>query len=327
MTPDAAHIRLGLILDPEFVLLQRSVVATTPSLIRGLCRAFDTRIIHDQATFDARSPEVDVLVSLEPGWAAPVLDWRRDQRRHLAPPAYVMMSDPHQGAWRQEYVRDQGIEHVLALYWAPTLRHFAADLHPRLVHFPWTVPDRWFSDAPVRWRGSATLTVFGAADDPAYELRNWCRTQPGVESSLASGVENRVYEEQDYFDWLQGFDAVVVAGSEAAAYRLTTPKFFEAAAAGCLVFAQHTDDLERLGFVDGVHCLTFTRDTFAAVTRPYLEDPSHPRWTTIRDAGRRLVRERHSLSRRLADLAAHMHQARQARAARPGSTHRSDGCG
>ena len=46
------RLRLGLIVDPEFVMLEKSVVATTLPLVRGLCRTFETRIIYDQATYD-----------------------------------------------------------------------------------------------------------------------------------------------------------------------------------------------------------------------------------------------------------------------------------
>jgi predicted O-methyltransferase YrrM len=304
-----ARLRLGLIVDPEFVLLDRSVVATTPSLVRGFCQRFDTRVIHDQATFDARSEQIDFLLSLDPGWAAPVVEWRRDAAAPLEArgvPSYVMISDPHDRKWREEYILDQGIDFALVQYWHPTLTHFQTLPRERLVHFPWTVPDSWIANDPVRSRGQTTVAVFGASEHEAYALRNWCRKQPGVASFTASGVENKVYREASYLDWLSSFDAAVAAGSEDPAYRLTTPKYFEIAAAGVLLFAQATDDLERLGFVDGQHCVTFTRETFRSRVNEYLDTASAARWRRIREAGRELVRTRHSLTRRLDELDSHV---------------------
>jgi hypothetical protein len=303
------RLKLGLIVDPEFVLLEKNVVATTGPLVRGLCRTFETRIIYDQTTYDDRAGEVDFLMSMEPRWAAPVLAWRRFGlgRKDLPDvPCYVMMSDPHIEGWREDYFQSQGLDYILALYWQPTHTHFARTAVSQLVHFPWTVPDHWMSDAPIAWRGSSTLAVFGAAQGAAYDLRNWCRVQPGVTSHTESGVENKVFREQAYFDWLAGFDGVIAAGSESSVYRLTTPKYFEAAAAGCLLFAQQTDDLERLGFVDQANCVVFTRETFRAKADEYLAEPGNARWLRLRQAGRELILSRHTLSRRLAELDAHV---------------------
>jgi hypothetical protein len=168
------------------------------------------------------------------------------------------------------------------------------------------VPDAWISDAPIRSRGQSTIAVFGASQGDAYELRNWCRTQPGVTSHSESGVENKVRGSVGFFDWLGGFDAVIAAGSEDPVYRLTTPKYFEAAGAGCLLFAQATDDLDRLGFIDDVNCVVFTRDTFQQQADAYRADPLDQRWLRLRHAGRELIRQRHTQSQRLASLADHV---------------------
>jgi hypothetical protein len=162
------------------------------------------------------------------------------------------------------------------------------------------------NDTPLAWRGQSTLAVFGASQGDAYVLRNWCRAQPGVTSHVESGVENKVHDSRGFFAWLGEFDAVIAAGSEHPTFRLTTPKYFEAAGAGCLVFAQETDDLDRLGFVDGENCVVFTRDTFHAKVDAYRADASHPRWLRMREAGRALIQQRHTQGRRLAALDAHV---------------------
>lgn len=302
-----ARLKLGLVIDPEFVLLGKSVCSLTPPLVKALCRAFDTRVLYDQRQFDRLCRQVDFIVSFEPRWAAPVLKWRRAGMflRPTSCPCYVIMSDPHREQWRIAYFLRERLDYILALYDAPTRRHFTRIPAERIVHFPWAIPDEWIGNEPIDYRGQREVAIFGAARGPAYTLRNWCREQPGVKSYTNSGVENKVMDDREFFTWLAGFDAVIAAGSEDPAYRLTTPKYFETLAAGSLLFAQQTDDLEQLGFVNGENCIVFTRDTFTERLREYLVDPANPRWLEIRRTGRELIRARHTIDYRLRDLEAH----------------------
>lgn len=299
------RLRLGLILDPEFCLLGKSVCALTPPLIQGLCHHFETRVIWDQGRYDRFCTQVDLLVSLEPQWAAPVLKWRRAgwfRRARPPAPAFAIMSDPHSMGWREQYVLDNELDGVLALYQAPTLKHFSRLPPERVIPFPWAVPAAWIGSEPVRYHGQQEVVIFGAAEDAAYATRNWCRQQPHVRSYAYSGCESKVLEDREYFEWLKGCDAVVAAGSEDPRYRLTLPKYFEAAAAGGLLFAQETDDLERLGFRHRENCLVFRAGNFNAQVAEYLADPGNARWLQIREAGRELVRSRHTVEHRLAEL-------------------------
>ena len=304
-------MKLGLVLDPEFYILEKSVAAITIPLIRALVDRFDTRIIYDQKTYDRFCTEVDFLVSLEPKWAAPVLNWRRVGRlqRSLPPcPCYVMMSDPHIEQWREGYFLKQKLDYILALYYQPTRNHFQRVPADRIVHFPWSIPDEWISDSEIVYHGQEKIVIFGASQSDAYAVRNWCRQQPGVQSYDYSGVENKALTDKAFFEWLQGFDTVIAAGSEDAKYRLTTPKYFEIAAAGSLLFAQDTDDLLRLGFQDGANCIIFSQSNFRSQVETYLSDRATPKWLSIRKMGRELIRERHSISSRLDMLEAHVRQ-------------------
>jgi hypothetical protein len=304
-------LKLGLILDPEFYILEKSVSAVTLPLIRAFTKAFDTRVIYDQQTYDRLCSKVDFLVSFEPKWAAPVLKWRRAGLLHNSLPdcpCYVMMSDPQDHLWRESYFLRQGLDFILALYDRPTRHHFKHISHQQIVHFPWPIPEEWISDEPISYHDQKEIMIFGAAQGAAYTVRNWCRQQAGVKSFEFSGVEHKTLTDQGFFNWLKGFDAVIAAGSEDPKYRLTTPKYFEIAAAGCLLFAQETDDLSTLGFVDEKNCLIFAQKNFNEKARSYLADPGNSRWLTIRQAGRDMIHTRHTISVRLADLDAHVRQ-------------------
>jgi hypothetical protein len=213
------------------------------------------------------------------------------------------MSDAHIEQWREPYFLRQGLDYILAFYYEPFRRHFRETPADRLVHFPWSVPERWISKEVPRFHGQRHVMVFGASEHEAYALRNWCRRQPGVESYDHSGCDNKVIDDEDFFGWLSGFDAVVAAGSEDPKYRLTTPKYFETAAVGSLLFAQHTDDLARLHFRDNENCMVFNKSTFRRKVDEYLGTIEDSRWLEMRTAGRELIREHHTVERRLAELA------------------------
>ena len=298
-------LRVGLIIDPEFYMLEKNVAAVTTPLIRALCTQFQTRIIPDQPTYDRLCTQVDLLISMEPKWAAPVLDWRRAGRlRRKLPkcPCIVLMSDPHIEQWRQDYFLEQQLDYILGLYAAPFQRHFTKVPPRQMIYFPWGMPEQWLPKTPIEYHGSQELVIMGAAKGDAYNVRNWCRQQPGVASYSHSGVENKVLEDREYFEWLSQFDAVIAAGSNDPKYGLTTPKYFEIAAVGALLFAQQTPDLERLGFRDGENCVVFTQDNFHEKQAAYLENPADPAWLEIRRAGQTHIREQYTITHRLEQL-------------------------
>jgi hypothetical protein len=302
------RLKMGLIVRPEFVILEQSCAAVTLPLIRALVRRFETRLIYDQATFDTRSREVDFLLSLEADWASPRIHWRKVGTHHWnrSRPCYLCASDPHLENGRQEYIQNEEIDFVLAYYWHPTLRSFTTIPESRLIHFPWAIPDNFVPRLPISFRRQRKVMIFGAGQGDAYDLRNWCRRQSHVESYEYSGNENKVMDDDEYFEWLGTFDAVVAAGSENPTYQLTTPKYFEALAAGCLLFGQETPDCPLLGFIHGENCMLFDKANFNASVAAYIAAAEDPSWLCVREAGQQLIRERHTVSRRIATLEAHI---------------------
>jgi hypothetical protein len=299
------EIRLGLIMHPKRFILDQFTCATTPYLIRGIIQRFNCELITNQKEYDELYDKVDVLLSLEPQFGAPVIKWKRGLfRKKRKVLSYVMYSDPHALKWRERYFLENGISFVLALYYAPTRYHFKKIPDDLIVHFPWSVPDQFISIDPLISRNQDTICCFGGAKSDAYELRNWCRGFPFVHASSNSGVENKQYANEDYFTWLRGYDAIIAAGSDAPQYKLTTPKYFEIPASGALLFGQETEDLDRLGFRHMKNCVVFQRDTFEEMAREYLKHPDQ--FLDIRNAGREMIRSLHSLSVRLDQLEDHI---------------------
>lgn len=325
----STKLRVGFVLEREFHDQNRWTSITTPCLINGILNRFEIRWIQNQADYEAQLGDVEVLLSLEAGWGAPTLDLTRTpalREKLKSIPSYMFYSDPHGKRWREDYVLN-GLDFVLAFYDAPTRHHFRRLPVECLVHFPWAIPDSWIGRGPLTCGGAPQLTVFGASEHEAYDLRNWCRTFPFVESFVNSGCENKAMTDEGYFNWLASRDAVIAAGSDDPRYRLTTPKYFEIATVGALLFAQETDDLEKLGFRHRDNCIVFNRSNFETLARAYLRAPRE--YLQIRSRGRELIRRRHALSVRLAFLEDHMREniekKSEAMCTLGGSVHRAAG--
>lgn len=305
-TPVGRRIRLGLIMHPKRYILDQFTCATTPNLIRGIIHRFDCEILTNQRDYNEFHDKVDALLSLEPEFAAPVIRWRRGiwRRKRKKTLSYVLCSDPHLLQWREDYFLKNDISYMLALYYGPTRYHFKKIPGERIVHFPWCIPDPLIHNGPIVCRNQDRISCFGGSGSEAYELRNWCKEFPFVHATSNSGVENKQFTDDGYFAWLRGYDAAIAAGSEAPQYKLTTPKFFEIPASGALLFAQETDDLERLSFRHRENCLIFNKNNFESLAREYLSHPD--RYLDIRNAGRDMIREKHSLSARLTFLENHI---------------------
>lgn len=301
LSDPAVFPKVGLVLDLEFHYRNRWVSAVTPYMMDALIRDIPCVVIRSQEEYDAWKDHLDAVISTEVGWSAPSL--RYDPGK--PPVKYILLSDPHRDPeGRQKYILGNSFSYILAYYHFPTLYHFRDIPAERIVHFPWAIPDEHICDDPVEMRGDDFLLIHGGSKSGAYELRNWCRRFDFVKNADHSGVENKILSDKGYFDWLRGNDAAIAAGSLAPEYRLVIPKYFEIAAMGCLLFAQEAEDLALLGFRDGENCVVFNQQTFLQKATSYLAD--REAYVPVRERGRKLIAERHTVSSRVDFLKKHI---------------------
>jgi spore maturation protein CgeB len=57
--------------------------------------------------------------------------------------------------------------------------------------------------------------------------------------------------------------------------------------------------LERLGFRGGENCVVFNRSDFREKLDEYLRSRNDPKWRRVREAGRELIREKHTVEHRI----------------------------
>lgn len=306
-TNGSPAVRLGLVLDLAFHQQNKWVSATTRYLVEAIMDAYDCRTIQSQQDYEESIGDCNALLSMEPGWASPKLDFTLTpglREKFSQIPTYIYFSDPHANLWRQDYFLQHGFQYLLSFYYYPLRFHFRRIPEDRIVHLPWAVPDKWIGDNPVQFHGQRKICCFGGQKSEAYALRNWCRQFDFVESNLNSGCENKVMTDMEYIRWLSTKDACIAAGSDDPKYRLTVPKYFEIAASGALLLAQETEDVGLLGFEHQRNCIIFNRSNFEQTARQYLSAPQQ--YMEIRSKGRELIRQHHTISVRIKQLDEHL---------------------
>lgn len=282
----------GLVINWRFHIKNRWVSIFAPHLVKEFIKTFNPLIISSQVEYNLLKRKIKYILSMEPGWAAPKINYDKGIEHIIC----VMASDHHNKTlWFKEYVLNNGINFVLSQYYTPFFYHFPGFPRERFCHFPWAVPDRFIEQSPIKSRSNGVI-IFGGKRSDAYDLRNWCRSQPNIINYNNSGVENKKYSDYEYYRWLAGFDAIIAAGSSDPQYDLVTPKYFEIAAAGALLIGQYCTDLERLGFNES-NCVIFQKDTFNKLIQEY--KANHIKYLNVRENGKNLIAERHLVSHRI----------------------------
>lgn len=287
--------RMGFVIDWEFHKNDKWVSALTPYLVKAIINEFNPIIITSQDEYEKVKTEISDVISMEPGWAAPRLTYDNNQRHRIG----IFISDPHNKVeWLEDYVRNNNISAVFSYYFSPFFYHFPKFPREKFFHVPWAIPDDLINEDKIVVR-NGEVAIFGGRSSDAYDVRNWCREQPGVSNYENSGVENKKMSDQDYFKWLKEFDAIIAAGSTNPIYDLVTPKYYEIASSGALLFGQECNDLKELGF-NSNNSVIFNKFDFNQKIKEYKERPRD--YIAIRHNGRELIKKRHKVSDRISLL-------------------------
>jgi hypothetical protein len=264
--------------------------AMTPFLIEAIFKEFRPIIISSQSDYNKHKKKLKKIISIELG--IPTIRYDTD----LDCVKVLFHSDPHfESEKRNRYFIENRFDYVLSFYRSPFFYHNPGFAPAKYIHFPWAVPDAMIYTGSIKCR-SDEIAIFGGKLSDAYDVRNWCRQQPGIMNYEYSGVENKSLDNKNYYHWLRQFDAIVAAGSSNPAYDLVTPKYFEIMAAGALLIGQFCQDFEALGFGTD-NCLAFTKDDFLDIIKCYRRNPLQ--YIETRQNGRDLILRRHKISDRI----------------------------
>jgi FkbM family methyltransferase len=284
---------LGIIVDKKFHDERKWVVYSTFNLIQGLLKTYNSVIISSQQEYEKVKDQLTACYCTFPGWSSPFI-------KHDISLPYTkgfVLSDPHHEEaqkWVPDYIHDNKIDYVLAYYYYPTIYHYP-HLKEKIVHLPWTIPDE-FASPKINSYGHKNLQVFGSVNHDAYSCRRWLHKFPFVAVDNNSGCENPKLDEVNYYKWLNNFDAIIAAGSLHNKYQLVTPKYFEIANSGALLFAQFCRDLTLNGFNNN-NCIIFDTDNFVEQANEYLKNSN--KYFYLKVNSQKLIQERHLTSIRV----------------------------
>lgn len=270
-----------------------------------LINHYNAIMLDSQETYDKRKGEISAV--WQPEFGCPMINYDTSLHHKIA----FFLSDPHdpkKQPWVLPYIESNEIDFVLTPYYAPTLMHFPDMPKSKVLRFPWCIPDEFIAtdDELGFYQSEKSLPprihIFGCIDNQlAYNARKWCSVHPSVTVENHSR-DNRKYDARAYWARLKTYGAAIAAGSFDGQYGLVLPKYYEIAASGSLLFAQHypNGELSQMGFYSD-NCVPFVRTDFDYHLNHYLRNPQH--YHDRRIAAVNLIRQRHSLSVRSEQLA------------------------
>ncbi len=238
------------------------------------------------------------VVSLEPGYNAPKFNFSKHHKKVI-----VLLSDSHSKKWFYNYSKKSNVTDVITPY-KKTLEYtgYASFIKESFIHsFPWCISDDIVLQTSIVQDEGRIMSFGNVAVEDAYDLRRWVFESGVLKSFDYAGSGNQKYKGQDYYHWLRGFDATVVAMSTHKLYNYTVAKYFEVLSQGHLLFAFPTVDLKDHGFIDGVNCILVSKENFKEKIDAYLQNPMD--YIDIRNNGLQLIKTKHTVSHRLAQLA------------------------
>lgn len=274
-------------------LLRDFGVAAYYFLLQRLIEKHNPVIIRSQEDYDENKHRLSSIYIGNPGFHAP--DIRFD--KSLGATIVAQVADLHAGQSERipAYIEQNGIQHLLVAYWQPTMERMRipACCHPS--HFPWFCDERALPSEVV-YRGQPKVRVCGETRHDFYSTRRCVAELPYVAYFDFRRAGPRLgYEE--YYEWLNRCDTMIAATSPSCQYAIG--KYFEAAGAGCLLFAERCPDLAMLGFSDD-NCVMFDQEDFEEQAKRYLSQPES--YLDKRHAGIELIRSRHLTTHRLDTL-------------------------
>jgi len=185
-------------------------------------------------------------------------------------------------------------------------RLFMTELEPQTVFLPWSVSVEEFKPKKtkawdVAFIGTGRARVYPLRGILDRELRGYCEER-GLRLLFSKRTRGTVtftnqqlYEHPGFYFGPRYADALsktrfFIFGCSI--YRYPLVKYFEAAAAGCVVVANEPSSAEKLGFIDGETYVCVTNENWKDRLDYYLENPEEADRIAVN--ARNLILERHT---------------------------------
>ena len=189
---------------------------------------------------------------------------------------------------RVERLFERGIDYLVCPYKDATkleLGEFLKDDIP-IWHFP-PAPTLGPKPTSLTDRENAVLGNGATHGWDGYCFRKWVFEQSCIKFIPHWIADKGTPSGPDYAEFLSGYTGAIGACSWFA-----VPKYFEIPLAGCVLFAEHLEEFEGLGFKDYEHCIYINKDNLESVVKDFVNNPES--YQKIADAGRKLVEENYT---------------------------------
>ncbi len=240
---------------------------------------------------------VNSFYSAEPGYMAPRLRFPKNKV------SAIFVSDPwSKPNWLPSYYKEKNVTYILTPYRNMFLNTAGLTGIPsnNVISFPWCVPEQFINNENLVV--NSEIIMFGANKNVGfYNMRTFLSSSNYIDSVLNfGGSENRAFTLGDYFNWLSKTSCCVCAVSDEPYYSFPVAKNFEIPASGSLLLTYECDELNELGFIDGVNCIVFNKYNFDSIARKVKMNPEN--YVSIRKSGTKLIKSRHLISHRIDQL-------------------------
>lgn len=189
---------------------------------------------------------------------------------------------------------------IILCTYEDAFRRFHPGFAKKMRFLPHTYGESDFSGIEYNLNPARGCLLTGATS-AYYPLRIAAALNPAVtvaeHPGYAAGADAKGKFGPAYAKLLNGWFSSVTCAS---VLGYPVAKYFEIPAAGSLLIADHTPDLDRMGFVDGENYVRVTVENFGERLREVLSDIE--RFEKVRRAGYEFVRGRHSLETRVEAL-------------------------
>ena len=161
----------------------------------------------------------------------------------------------------------------------------------KIIKSHWAVDEKIFRPQN-RWR-RYDIGCLGAHTPHKYPFRNKVRKYLLSQNKLKFFKKERVCG-HDGVKFSKALNRLKSCFTDASIYGFTLMKYFEIPACGTLLFGERTEDLDNLGFKDGINFVEVNERNFQEKFDYYLRGPGKKDWEEITYNGKELIHKRYT---------------------------------
>ncbi len=206
---------------------------------------------------------------------------------------YNFIDDTKNALQKQDFFKGLKLSAMATAY--PNTNNIVAEAlqQPNLpfIHLPWAIDPSVFHNLGNKRKFD--IACMGAMTEGKYPLRRkvrfWLEKQSAIRLLKKKRVKGRNGTDHDGESFNKALNSCKAAFTCCSSMKYTLMKYFEIPASGALLFAEETEDLSGLGYIDGVNYIQVSEDNFSEKFEYYFLGDGRQSFEKIRKAGYELA--------------------------------------